>query len=769
MKASNRLAALMLPLGAWAGIGTAVAAEGERARASVIEEVVVTAQRKEESLQDVAIAVTALSGEQIEEFNFQDAQRITDQIPNFFAGGLGGPGGPPFFSIRGISFVDFSNVNEASVGLYLDEVYLASQGAGAMQLFDLERVEVLRGPQGTLFGRNTTAGVTQYISRKPTDTFEGNASLQYGANNQVIGELALSGPLADGVRGRVAFKYHNDDGWQENKLTGEDNAETDAYAARGILAVDLGERWEMEANYHYSENDGTTPTPLALFGLDPNDLTQYCGGLPVIGGPTDQSHADAILSGRCANDLGVVLDGQDVDEGYSEAQFPMEYQASGGYVKFVGDQAWATITTITAYEEYEQKFGYDIDTYDYTETVLQNDINTSWESEAEQFSQEIRLNGDYEGTSWTTGAYYYTAEQSSLSGTVVKVTIPGSDPLVISNPADTTTETDSWALFAQLESPISETVALVTGLRYTDETRKLAELECTVPCPPPGAGGSADEIATQATTGKLGLEWRPVDGQLYYAQFSHGFKSGGFNPQSVVERRGPVNEETVDSFELGMKRFFLDDTLRFNAAVFYNEFKGLQALVGSVDEDFNPIVFYINAGDPDILGAELELAWAPNERFEAMLGVGLLDTEISADPSISADGRPLDGKELPQAPDISVNGVLRYHVPMDSLGWLTLQADGRWQDDIWTGVDNDPVEFVDAYGILNLRARWVSGSERYSAELFVDNVTDETVVQHIFHNTVGSHAVPANAAGVQDGFRTPGRPRLWGLRFGVDF
>src|SRR5690606_3046182 len=234
----------MLPL--CLQVGAAVAQEPARARASILEEVIVTAQRREENVQDVGIAVTAMSGDQLREFNFQDAQRITDQTPNFSAGGLGGPSGPPFFVVRGISFVDFSNVNESSVGMYMDDVYLASQGAGAMQLFDLERVEILRGPQGTLFGRNTTAGVAQFVSKQPTEEFEGQGSLQYGQNNQVIGELGFGGPLSDSVRGRIALKYNKDDGWQENKISGKDVAATDAHALRGILDVDLNEQWMMQ-------------------------------------------------------------------------------------------------------------------------------------------------------------------------------------------------------------------------------------------------------------------------------------------------------------------------------------------------------------------------------------------------------------------------------------------------------------------------------------------------------------------------------------------
>ena len=169
-------------------------------------DIVVTATRRETALQDTAISISAFGGEQLEQLNIQDAQRIVDQIPNFKAGGLGGAGGPPFLNIRGISFVDFSNLNEASVAVYLDDVYMVAQGAGTAQVFDMERVEVLRGPQGTLFGRNATAGVVHYVSKRPTDHFEGDLSLQYGSFNQLILTAAAGGPVTDGLRARLAIK-----------------------------------------------------------------------------------------------------------------------------------------------------------------------------------------------------------------------------------------------------------------------------------------------------------------------------------------------------------------------------------------------------------------------------------------------------------------------------------------------------------------------------------------------------------------------------------
>src|SRR5690606_7275150 len=226
-------------------------------------------------------------------------------------------------------------------------------------------------------------------------------------------------------------------------------------------------------------------------------------------------------------------------------------------------------------------------------------------------------------------------------------------------------------------------------------------------------------------------------------------------------QRGPVGEETIDAWELGMKRSFLGDTLRLNAAAFYYEFQDLQALAGTTDPETNQLeVFYLNAGDPDVLGAELELAWSITDNWELTLGAGLLDTEIKAEPDVTFDGRPLDGKELANAPDYNVNGMLRYYLDLGTGGLVTLQTDFRYQDDVFFGPDNDPVESQEAYGIVNARVGWESVDSRYSAELFVDNLFDEAFTQHVFHQSASSTTFDA-------AFAVWGRPRTWGVRIGA--
>ncbi len=181
-----------------------------------IEEIIVTASKREESLQDVSVSVTAFSGDSIESLGFENGLDVSTQVPNFTFTSLLGPSGPPFLTIRGITSIDFSFINEPSVGTYIDEVYQGLNAAVTGQIFDLERIEVLRGPQGTLFGRNTTGGLIHFVSRKPTDEFNGYASVQIGQNSQVILEGAVGGPISDDVRGRIAFKSNTDDGYQKN-------------------------------------------------------------------------------------------------------------------------------------------------------------------------------------------------------------------------------------------------------------------------------------------------------------------------------------------------------------------------------------------------------------------------------------------------------------------------------------------------------------------------------------------------------------------------
>jgi iron complex outermembrane recepter protein len=743
--------------------------EVESDQSVLTADIVVTAQRRSENVQDVPIAITALGGAQIRELNIQDAQRIVDFVPGLKAGGLGGAGGPPFFNIRGITFIDFGGINETSVALYVDDVYQVAQGAGTQQVFDLERVEVLRGPQGTLFGRNSTAGVIHYVTRKPTDELSGDISLQYGSANQTIVQIAAGGPVTDGLRARFAIKYNRDDGFQRNTVNGDRFMKTNAIAARAIVQADLGPDAMLEFKLSYATNDGQAPIHRPYFVLDPSNPSGYCGGRPVPGTPADLAHAACILAGRgISRTAGVAITDYSSSRGTTDmSDLPFAYTSWGGYAKLTADLGFADFVSISGYENYRQTFSYDADGYDNRPYgSAGRDLGVHFAPASRTFSQELRLSNELDGgLKWLLGGYYYNGRQRSdntISVDGVKTDLIGY-----------TTHTKSFAGFAQLDVPLAETLTLTGGLRYTDDERRFDPLDCrlsitsTICAPTP-----ISRITDGELTYRAALDYHPTDDLLFYAAISHGFKSGGWNPNRTATLRGPVGSEEIDNYEVGLKSQFFDRRVTFNLSAFYYKYHGIQALIGSTDPITSAaITSYINGGDPRAYGIEGEFSARLSDQLEVRLGGAWLDSKIIADPLLSADGRILNGNQLAQAPEFSANAIIRYTVPLGAAGSLTFQTDGRYQSAMFSGIDNDPSEKVESYTIANVRIAWKSDDRSIGLEAFVDNVFDRQVIQQIFHNTLGSFptTVTATSPGFDSGFGVWGRPRTWGIRASYSF
>lgn len=710
--------------GAWAeeptrGVGT-------------LEEVIVTATRRPTSLQDVSVSVTAVDGETVRALGIENGQQVAELVPNFTVQSTFGPASPPYMNIRGVSYIDFDFVNEMSIGTYVDEVYQGHQGSVSGQLFDLERVEVLRGPQGTLFGRNTTGGLVHFVSRKPGDELDGYFSIQAGSFDQVIAEGAIGGPLADGVRGRIAAKYNVDDGIRDNQgVAGSRFGKTDVTALRGTLQFDLAETLTAEASVHYSKSDSTFAGYAFYGNLDPVTFTQC----PV----------DAVLNSRCVNEAGF----RDPDPSSSHTNsrhrsLPNQAENIGGYIRIDWDREWGRLTSISAYEDVETYIVQDI-----TATATANAfIDTEFDSDMHQFSQEFRAEGSAQRVDWLLGAYYYEDVRKARVDTYVN------DFLAL--PSSKEVDTRSYALFGEVGMAVTDTVKLVGGLRFTDEERDLENFKTRVVYAPPPIG-----LSDSVLTGRGAIEWRPVDAAMLYLQYSRGFKSGGFNTSATVRNPaqiGPVDPEEVDAYEIGVKSQWFDNHLRANMSAFYMDYQGMQASSGQIDETGAIIIKFLNIGDARIYGSEIELFYVPTNAWEFTLGVGLLDTKISAPQTILIDGRSIDGKELASAPAYNVNGVVRYRRDLDRFGSLTLLTSFRYQDDVYFGPDNNPYELQDGYGVLNLRIGWTDQDERFDVQLFVENATDEDYATHAFQ----SKGFPVS-------YRALGTPRRYGVRFGVSF
>ncbi|MCW8127676.1 TonB-dependent receptor [Microbulbifer halophilus] len=724
-------------------LASATAAQADQQ--SVIEEVTVTAQKRQQSMQDVSVAVSAFSGDAIEKMGFEEGLDITQQVPNmnFFA--IFGEASSPSVSLRGISLVNFSDSWESPVAIYVDDVYRGNPAGSAIQLFDLERVEVLRGPQGTLYGRNTTGGLVHYVSRKPTDDFEASASASYGSYSERIVEGMVSGPISDGVRGRVAVKSTVNDGWQTNTFNGEKLNDTDSFGYRTQLEFDLADSGSLLLNVHGSEADQST-VGFAHMGYkeapDPDAAT--CS-------------VPDIQSGKCYASSGFEgMSGEDAVNG----KYDPEHVASGATgglgttIDTFGSSAtlnWDfenfSLTSITAYEELDKFMQ---DDGDGTPVVY---FDEQYSVDAEQYTQEIRLNGSTDNVTWVTGFYYYKDDRGLFTEAPTTADW-GENEEDLWHRERVTLDSTSWALFGQTEYDLNPELTLVTGLRYTEEDRDFSQ-----DVGPSFYTEAVDvphhNLSDSATTGRIGLDWRPDEITLAYASFSTGFKSGGYSGSynRNLEATLPVDAETISNFELGVKTT-LADRFRVNAAAFRYTVEGFQAQRFISVEGGSEIV---NAGDVTGTGAEVEITAPFTESFEIIGGAGWLDTEFDSQLNfgVAGDDYLLDGNELPSAPGLTWNLVARYYQSLEEAGELVFQMDYTWQDDHYLQVENDPYSHHDAYGLANASVSWHSPSDSYSIEGFVRNLADEEYFT--YQNTLGNDN--------HWGYGVWGQPRTTGLRF----
>ena len=712
---------------------------GTAAHAQVLEEIVVTAQKREQSLQDVGISVSAFSGEDLAALGVQSQENLALQTPNL---NYLNNGPSPFYRIRGDGVNVFNDTAETPAGFYIDEVYYSASALQRLQIYDVERAEVLRGPQGILFGRNTTAGLVHFISRKPTDEFEAYLEAEGGSFSHRIVEGAISGPLGEAVRARLSFKYNEDDGWQENQAAvgGDEFAVTDVITVRGQIDFDLGQNANLLVKASYYEDDAS------------NQLYGYQGALdPVTFAPCSDAR---IVANECVNINGFPTGDPDPERGFTEqAELRNELE----FAEVMATLQWQLtdsieLVSITAYLDYDRVLDEEFDATP-VGGVLGN-VTPSYAVGGDQLSQEIRLHGSYaDRLTWVAGLYYIDDERFSTS-TIFEFF--GPPP-----PSDTeaNVKTESWAVFGHGEYAVTETVTLLGGVRYTEDDK---DLDLTLLLGPGGSFNTKDDEVTW----KAGLNWLPRDELLLYASAQTGFKSADFNTTLLfgdASAAAPTEPETNITYEGGVKWTFLDGRARLNAAVFYNDVTDKQATV-QLSVGGIPTTRFFNFGDAEVLGAEIELETQLTDRLFVQVGVGLLDTEIKADPTTTFasgpafDETPVDGKELPGAPSVSVNGLVRYDFPTTNSGIFSLQTEFSYQDEQFFTLDNVARDGEDSYGLVNLRVLWESADAKYYGQAFVENVGDKEYAAYSF--TLG---------GVDQRDILWGRPLWWGVRAGVRF
>jgi len=738
------------------------------AAAEILEEVVVTAQKREQSLQDVPVSVTAFTGDAARELGFVNSVDIAAQTPNMNIGTPVGEGNNPSLVLRGVGLNDFNDNNESPVAMYRDEVYISSMAGQTFQLFDMKRVEVLRGPQGTLYGRNATGGLVHFISNTPTDEFGGYGDLILGSENQIKFEGAVSGSLGDSskVRGRLAVAANQHDGYVDNRI-GSDANEADNVAGRALLDIDFSDTVNVLFNIHAGESDVIAPKYQHQSSQPgPN------GNVPSpVGTPDLYGYADT--------------DG-DVWAGDYDRDGVLKIETQGGSANLTWDAPNFTLTSITGFESLEKIHQEDTDMGPYP------GVEPTFQSDADQFSQEFRFSGETDQSKWVAGLYYFESEVKgdmaldvNFPGPVIEfiLGLPGgsvpADPALCGAPpfnapagclanffsydVDYTQETESVALFGQVDYDVTDSNVLTAGLRWTTEERTMDYLNMmTIPAFPATfpAFDAQDEINNDNFSGTLGIDHRFDDDVMVFGKISRGFKSGGFNAgfldygDGLTNADMPYDEELLTSYELGVKASFPEARTRLNATAFYYDYKDYQALT------FSGLSQFITNADATIYGLDAELISTPTDNLDLLFGMGLLNTKVDEILDRNTN-TTLRDREMVLAPEFSLNGLARYAWPMAG-GELALQADFNHQGEHFFDISNSPVSKEDAYTIWNARVSYLTMDGQLELAAFVKNLTDEEYRVYTFDFT--------GIAGFNQQFFGP--PRWFGIQaiyhFGAD-
>ncbi len=698
-------------------------AEAPKSAAAEMSSVTVTARKREETLQDVPIAVTAFTADALDRLNVEDLGDLGAFVPNLTIYAARGSSSTVTAYIRGIGQSDPLWGVDPGVGIYLDDVYIARPQGALLDVFDVERIEVLRGPQGTLYGKNTIGGAIKYVSSPLEEDFYGRVSLTAGNHGQVDGKFSLNAPVGEGWVMRVAAASLNRDGYGENLITGDDVSDKKIAAARATLGYVGGEDFSARFTVDWMD-DGSGVRAAQM--LAPN---------------------------RFAPTFAPLDDRYDVRNGMPNINDTQMKGASATLNWNLGD-AW-TLRSITAYRESDTETNIDFDTLPATIA----DVKAFYSDE--QLSQEFQLNydnaGDFRGVM---GLYAFQGE----AGGQVLNNFFG----LVFGDTQGVVDTDSIAVYGEGTWDLSDKWSVTGGLRYTHE-KKAADVfnigytDATFSTPNGVvAADFEDSITFNNVSPKLSIDYRWDENTLVYGLVTRGFKSGGFNIRAqataVPRSRLPFDDEKVTSFEIGAKNAFIDDTVFLNLAYFYNRYEDIQLSVFTVVPGSDPPTFFgdfTNAGKGTAKGVEAEYAIQFTDRFSIQGNVAWLDTEY--DTFISSGVDIADSQRFTNAPKFTGAATAMYVAPLASGGTLTTRASWSYQSPVDPTTDLSPAIRQPEYSLFGASIIWqTAGNWRFSLD--GANLFDKT------YRTTGYNIA---ALGVLTGFY--GAPRTYSLTATYDF
>lgn len=767
MKDSNKLLSVLLSAGTILGGSGAPAFAQEGA--SELEEIIVTARRREETLMETPVSITAFSGETLASMNLVALDKVADQTPGLVfsnSANISGSANAAAVFIRGIGQNDFTLAVEPGVGIYIDDVYLPHSIGNVASLLDVERVEVLRGPQGTLFGRNTIGGAVRMVTNKPNEEFGGEAELIIGEYDRIDVKGTINIPVNDRFFLRFAAASENRDGFVERPFLDGRSGDRDVATVVGKARWLASDNFTVDLTIGHETDDTDGAAAVALLqdpthpaGAQPNNFRNF------IAPALDPNVLMGMLQGftpQAINDPN-----GDHFISFSDTDIPQEYESWHATLTL----DWSVnenfgVKSISSWRNVDARFGRDADNLPFNQQVelfMGNDYD-AW-------SQEVQFSGTSfnQRLDWTVGAYYFFedgVEDDFIAFATFDINSGGFF------------ETESIAAFGQATFWVTEKLSLTGGLRYTDEEKEarvdgvrhqalLTDIigpnnpvpfntPRAVPFALVGVGTFSDSLTETTPYANISYQWN--DDLMTYVSYSEGFKGGG-----VQVRNGGLgflprfDPEFVESYEVGLKWSGFDRRVNVSAAAYHADYDGVQlAAIVFQPSIGNAVSVVDNLGDAENEGFEIEIAALPTPNLHITAGVAYLDSKYTrVNPNNPGNVRDPDSAitvddELPNAPEWQYNFAAAYDID-SSFGVFTPRVDLAYSDEQFNDAINSEILKRDSYTILNLSLGFVDADERWSTALFVTNVLDETFIQGGF-----------NGFNYADGVIS--RPREWGFR-----
>ncbi|MBZ0171098.1 MAG: TonB-dependent receptor, partial [Phycisphaerales bacterium] len=728
------------------------------------------------------------SGEDLTERMAGNLQDVGNFVPNLDFSSATQSSRSSFVSavfIRGVGQTDFIVTTDPGVGIYVDGIYYGRTTGGVVDMLDIERVEVLRGPQGTLFGKNTIGGALNVVSAKPDDSLHGRAELTYGEYDRIRFRGDLNIPIADKLYGRVAVSTRHSDGYGK-RVDFATRETTDALGEDDSVSGRARFRWlatdRLEANLAFDYTRVREPqVPDDIKDINPAaPLLGLWNGL--VGGPAGTPYTPAFLTASDYSNFATGPSTADLD--LFGVSLTLDWQLGPFNVK-----------SITDYRDMEALFSNDGDGSPLR--ILGSD---RVDLDQDQLSQELHVFGTSfdDRLNWLAGVYYYEESAFEITNAYVLpgifqaleaapfllgpfgpigpcppapvvATLPSPGPLgCAGNPNNIPLDLDfhgtndveitNYSIFGHGSFAFTDQWSVTGGIRYTyeEKTHDLFYMRVNsgfIIAPP----GTRREDSWGAVTPKAGLEFRPTEDLMLYFSASRGFRSGGFNgrpfyPEAVVT----FNPEYLWSYEGGIKSEWFERRLIANLAVFYNDYTDIQLTSNRATADGNVAIFTENGGEAEMKGVELELHARPVERMDLMAGIGYIDAELTAvNPGVTAT---LD-TVLPKTPKWDLNFSAQYRWPLAAFGNLTGRVDYAYRSEYYNDVANNAGLVQDGFGLVNVRLAFEDHSETWQIAVFGTNLSDE---RYITGGVGGLAAIGLDEVQY-------GRPREWGVSLSYRF